>query len=98
MHASRIADLGATVKGLGNAESLDVANDGASIDEVEADGRVRKFLALFHVDDIGSGRKEAAGLALERQVLGVELPGGEHGDREEAANSKSVDGGRVHFI
>ena len=48
--------------------------------------------------DVSGRRQEAAGLALQRQVLGVELPGGEHGDREEAANSEFVDGAKIHFV
>jgi hypothetical protein len=57
-----------------------------------------KRLSLLHVDNVGSGRQEAAGLALERKVLGVEMRGGEHGDREEAANDEFVEGLKIHLF
>jgi hypothetical protein len=37
-------------------------------------------------------------LALERKVLGVEMRGGEHGDREEAANDEFVEGLKIHLF
>jgi hypothetical protein len=65
---------------------------------MEADGGVRKRLSLLHIDNVGSGGQKAAGLALERKVLGVKMDGGEHGDREEAANCESVDEAKIHVI
>jgi len=97
MDAARVASLGPAKEGFGDAERFNVADHRAGIDEMEADGGVGKLLALFHVDHVGCGRKEAAGLALQCQVLSFELQGGEHGNREEAANNEFVDGAKIHL-
>jgi hypothetical protein len=47
MHAARVAGLGAAVKSLRDAEGLNISNDLRGIDEVEADGRVRKYVCPF---------------------------------------------------
>ena len=98
MDAARVANLGAAIKRFGDAEGFNVADHCAGVDEVEADGRVGELLALFHVDDVGGGRQKAAGLALERQVLSVELAGGKRDDREEAEDSKVAEGAKIHVV
>ena len=98
MNAARVTDLGAAVEGFGDAEGFNVANDLGGVNEVEADGGVGELLALVHINNVGGRRQKAAGLALQRQVLGVELAGGEQADGEEAANGEFVNGAKIHFF
>jgi len=97
MNTAGVAGLCPFGKTFCDAESLDFADDGRGVNEMGANGGVRKLLSLFHVNNVGGGCQKAAGLALERQILGDELPGGEHGNREAAANSDFVDGAKIHF-
>ena len=98
VHAARIAGLGAAGKALRDAEGLNIADHLGGVDEVVADGRVRKFLARVHVDDVSGGRQKPARLALQRQVLRAELPGGEQGDREKTTHSKLAKGTKFQLL
>jgi len=98
MHAACIAGLGAAIKRFGDAEGFDITDYLVGVDEVEADGGVRKRLSLLHVNNVGCGRQEAACLALERKVLGIEMRGGKRGRREEAANCEFVDDAKIHVF
>jgi hypothetical protein len=59
---------------------------------------VGKYFPLGRIDDVGGGRQKAAGLAFEREVLGVELPGGKQTGREKAADVEFVNKAKIHFF
>ena len=89
MNAAGVAGLCAVAKALGDAECFNIADDRRSIDEMEADGRMREGLALFGIDHIRGRRQKPAGLALQRQVLRSE-PAGRQSGHKAATQSKSL--------
>jgi len=64
---------------------------------VDSDGRVRESMTLLRQHNVSGRRQKPTGLPFQRQLLGDQLPSGERGNREEAANSKFVDGAKIHL-
>jgi hypothetical protein len=98
VYAAGVADFSAVSEAFSDAEGLNVANDRLGTHKVEADGGVRKHVALFRFNDGGGGRQEASGLAFQRQVLGADLPGDKQGDREKSADGEFVKDAKIHFV
>src|SRR5580698_152824 len=97
MDVARVAGLGAVGKALRDIEGLNIADDRRSVNEMEADRRVREELPLGRIDHVCRGRDESAGLAFEGELLGLERVRRKHGGKSKAGHKPAEGTEECHF-